>query len=43
MSILSRLVAWLGRSRPSPRSTPQPDCMSLQDWADLPAYHPNCR
>lgn len=42
MSILARLMAWLGRSAPTPRPTPQPDCMSLHDWADLPTHHPVC-
>ncbi|SMQ85621.1 hypothetical protein SAMN06295905_2908 [Devosia lucknowensis] len=41
MSILARLLAWLGRSVPSARSQ-NPDCMTLHDWADLPTHHPKC-
>jgi hypothetical protein len=43
MSILARLQAWLGRPVPSARRTPHPDCMTLQDWADLPTHHPDCK
>ncbi len=40
MSILARLLAWLGRTRVRP--TPHPDCMTVHDWADLPPHHPRC-
>lgn len=40
MSILARLLAWLGHSLAPERPTIHPDCMSLHDWADLPAHHP---
>jgi hypothetical protein len=35
--MFSRLVAALVSSE---RSAPDPDSMSLHDWADLPAHHP---
>lgn len=43
MSILARLVAWLGKPLPSPRPAPHPDCLTLHDWADLPVHHPSCK
>jgi hypothetical protein len=43
MSILARLMAWLGRALSSDRHTPEPDSMTLRDWADLPADHPLCK
>lgn len=42
MSILTRLVAWLGRLSQGDRKSPHPDRMALRDWADLPAHHPEC-
>jgi len=42
MSILARLLAWLGRPVPPTRRTPNPDRMSMHDWADLPPHHPRC-
>jgi len=42
MSMLARLLTWLGQFRPAARHTPHPDCMTLHDWADLPAHHPGC-
>ena len=42
MSILARLMAWLGRSLPATRPAPCPDQLPLRDWADLPAHHPRC-
>jgi hypothetical protein len=43
MSILARLLAWLGRVRSSSRPAPDPDSMTLHDWADLPTHHPVCK
>lgn len=43
MSILARLLARLGRALPPARRPLNPDCMTLNDWADLPAHHPNCK
>jgi hypothetical protein len=42
MSILARLLAWLGRPVPAAPGPVNPDCMTLHDWADLPAHHPKC-
>lgn len=42
MSILPRLIAWLGRLSSRAAQAPHPDCMNLRDWADLPAHHPKC-
>lgn len=42
MSILARLLAWLGRPVPTPPKTPDPEALSLRDWADLPPHHPRC-
>lgn len=40
MSTLAHLVARLRQFLHTPPLAPHPDCMSLEDWADLPAYHP---
>jgi len=37
-SLLKRLAVVFG---PAPRSKLDPDTLSLQQWADLPAYHPH--
>jgi len=42
MSLLARLLAWFGKTVPSRPRTPNPDSMSLHDWADLPPHHPRC-
>ncbi|MHA6299828.1 hypothetical protein [Devosia sp. CAU 1758] len=43
MFILARLLARLGRLFAPERLTPNPNCMSLHDWADLPPHHPHCQ
>jgi hypothetical protein len=42
MSILARLLAWLGALSPA-RPSLDPDRLSVTDWADLPAHHPDCK
>ncbi|MEQ9635485.1 MAG: hypothetical protein RLW68_05295 [Devosia marina] len=42
MSFLTRLLAWFGKAMPSRPRTSHPDCLSVQDWADLPPHHPRC-
>lgn len=43
MSILARLLARLRPVARPPVSGPEPECMSLRDWADLPIHHPLCK
>ncbi len=43
MSRFMRRVARLFTTFASdPRCAPDPESMSLRDWADLPVYHPYC-
>jgi hypothetical protein len=42
---MSRFMQRVARLLAAPSTairTPDPDNMSLRDWADLPAYHPRC-
>jgi len=43
MSFLTRLLAWFGKRVPPRPRTPDPDRMTLNDWADLPPHHPDCK
>lgn len=36
-NLFKRLAAVFG---PAPRTSVDPEALSLQQWADLPAYHP---
>lgn len=38
LQLIGRLVAALSAATPS---APDPESMSLRDWADLPSHHPS--